>query len=52
MKKEKMFKKAPKLALSKETLRALDPRQVGEAQGGTTWWCSRTCESVCDFCTN
>jgi hypothetical protein len=55
MKKENGLKKSLKLTLSKETLRALDPRHAAEAKGGgwTGWWyCSGTCESGCDFCTN
>ena len=54
MKKENGLKKSLKLTLSRETLRALDPRQIAEVQGGTSgwWYCSGTCASGCYYCTN
>ena len=46
------LRKSAKLTLSKETLRSLAPQQLGAVQGGTStsFWCSYTCASACNFC--
>jgi hypothetical protein len=47
-----MKKTMKKLTISKETLRALTaPEAQAAVAGGGTDTC-RTCESICDYCTN
>jgi hypothetical protein len=47
------MRKTPKLTLTKETLRRLAGHHLKAAVGeAPTQWCSYTCESACDFCTN